>query len=291
MKGETPEEIVGFIRAMRKNMIPVALPGAIDICGTGGDGKSTFNISTAVAFVLAGAGVKIAKHGNRSASSRCGSADVLEALGVTIALNPKQAEAVFAKTGLVFLFAPLYHPALKQVMGVRKELAIRTIFNFLGPFANPASVEKQMIGVPNREIAAKLAEAAKMLGYKHLLIVTGTEGLDEISTSSTSHLFEVKQRWVKQTLIDPTTLGFKKVSHRQIAGGDKAYNAVCIRDILQGKKGPKRDIVVLNSAFALTVAGRAKTIHEGISIAENSIDRGKAKEALESLVKETRRYA
>lgn len=190
MKGETVEEIYGFIKTLRKNMISININDAIDVCGTGGDGSGTFNVSTAVAFVVAGAGIKVAKHGNRAASSSCGSADVLEALGVNINLTPKQAEQVFKKIGMVFLFAPLYHPAMKNVVTIRKELKIRTIFNFLGPFINPSRPARQLIGVPDEKIAEKLTLVSKKLGSKHVVIATSEDGLDEISIGGKTTLFE-----------------------------------------------------------------------------------------------------
>lgn len=291
MKGETSEEIVGFIKAMRENMILVSASNAIDVCGTGGDSSGTFNISTAVAFVVAGAGVKVAKHGNRAASSKCGSADVLEQLGVNLQVSSQQAEEIFNKVGMVFLFAPLFHPALKNLITVRKELNTRTVFNFLGPFANPASVKKHLIGVPSIEIAEKLAKVGKILGYDHLLIVTSEDGLDEMSISSISTLFEIKDNLVKQAVINPVSYGFKKVSKKEVIGGSIEQNARFIKEILQGIKSSKRDIVVFNSAYALYLAGIAADIKEGIKLAEESIDSGKARLVLENLVKETQKYA
>ncbi len=291
MKEETPDEIVGFIKAMRKNMVYVNASNAIDVCGTGGDSSGTFNISTAVAFVVAGADVKVAKHGNRAASSKCGSADVLEELGVNLQLSSQQAEEVFNQVGMVFLFAPNFHPSMKNVVAVRKELKVRTVFNYLGPFANPASVDKQLIGVPNVEIAKKLAEVGKTLAYKHLLIVTSEDGLDELSISSKTVLFEVKDHLVKQSTIDPTIYGLQKVDNSEVLGGNAQQNAGFIREILEGKKSAKRDIVLLNSAFALYVAGVISDIKEGIELAEKSIDSGKAKLVLENLIKETQKYA
>ncbi len=291
MKGETSDEIVGFIKAMKENMVRVKASNTIDVCGTGGDSSGTFNVSTAVAIVVAGTGVKVAKHGNRAASSKCGSADVLEELGINLQLSTEKAEAVFNKVGMVFLFAPLFHPAMKNVIAVRKELMTRTVFNFLGPFVSPASAEKQLIGVPNVEIAKKLAEVGKKLGYKHLLVVTSEDGLDEISISSKTTLFEVKNGSVKQSIVDPMAYGFKKVSKKEILGGNAAQNARIILDVLKGDKSPRRDIVILNSAFALYVAGVVEGIGEGISLAEKSIDSGKAKLVLENLVKETQKYA
>lgn len=291
MKEETSDEIVGFIKTMRKNMIKVNLHDAIDVCGTGGDGSGTFNISTAVAFVVAGAGVRVAKHGNRAASSKCGSADVLEKLGVNIQLSAHQTEQVFNKVGMVFLFAPLFHPALKNVITVRRKLKVRTIFNYLGPFANPALAERQIIGVPDKRVAKKLAEVGGNLGYKHLLIVTGEDGLDEISTSSKTALFEIKGHSVKESFIDPTKFGFTKALPKELMGGNADLNANFIRRILEGEKSAKRDIVVLNSAYTLYVAGAVKDIKEGIKLAEESIDSRKAKGVLGNLIKETQKYA
>lgn len=291
MKGESSEEIVGFIKAMRKNMIRVKAHNAIDVCGTGGDGRGTFNISTAVACVVAGAGVKVAKHGNRAASSKCGSADVLEELGINLQLSSQEAEDVLNKVGMVFLFAPLFHPAMKNVVAVRKELKIRTVFNFLGPFINPANVERQLIGVPGMEIAKELTEVAKKFDYKHLLIVTSEDGLDEVSTTSKSTLFEVKNNLVKQSLIDPAIYGFKRTSKEKLLGGSARQNAILIRELLQGKKDAKSDIVLFNSAFALFAAGAVADIKEGIKLAEKSIDTGAAISVLKNLVKETRKYA
>jgi anthranilate phosphoribosyltransferase len=290
MKGETTEEIVGFIKSMREHMVPVRIDNAIDVCGTGGDGTNTFNISTVVTFVVAGTGVKVAKHGNRAASSLCGCADVLEALGVFIQLSPKQAKKVIQKTGVVFLFAPLYHPSTKHVALVRKELEIRTIFNVLGPFSNPASVKRQLIGVPNRTIARKLAHVAKELGYEHLLLVTSNDGMDEISTSVPTKVFEIKKNIVREYTVSPQKYGFQNCSVEAISGGTPEQNALIIQSILDGQKGSARDIVVFNSAFALYVAGFAKDISEGIVLAEKSIDSGSAAKVLQSLIKETQGY-
>lgn len=289
MKGETTDEIVGFVRAMREKMVRVNAPDAIDVVGTGGDGSGTFNISTASAFVAAGAGVKVAKHGNRAASSKCGSADVLEALGVNIQLTKEQAEDVFQKVGMVFMLAPLYHPATKEVVGVRKELKIRTIFNVLGPLVNPASTVRQLMGVPNEHIAKTLAAAAKKLGYKRLLLVASQDGMDEVSIFAKTRAYEVKGESVRTFVIDPKTFGFKKASKKDIVGGDAAVNASLMRKVLGGEKSARRDIVVLNSACALYVAGVAKTIKDGITRAENSIDSGAAQGILENLIQETQR--
>ncbi len=292
IKGEAVDEIVGFIKIMRQKMHKIkALSTAIDVCGTGGDGASTFNISTTVAFVVAGSAVNVVKHGNKAASSLSGSADVLQALGVNIQLNPDQAEDVLNKVGMVFLMAPLFHPSMKQVALLRQELKIRTVFNFLGPFANPAGVKRQLIGVPNLQIAKKMAEVGRKLTYTHLLIVTSEDGLDEVSINAKTHVFEVKGKRVKKYVIDPQKFGFKKVSKEAIRGGDAGHNALIIKNILAGEKGPKRDIVLLNSAVALYVAGKAKNVKEGMRLASESIDSGSAKKILENLIKETQRYA
>lgn len=291
MKGESASEIVGLLRGMRAQMLHVQADNAIDVVGTGGDGSGTFNISTAAAFVAAGASAKVAKHGNRAASSKAGSADVLAALGVNVSLTKEQAEQVFKNAGIVFLMAPLFHPAMKNVVAVRKELKVRTIFNILGPFANPASTTRQLVGVPNIQIASKMAEAATQLGYEHLLIVTSDDGMDEISLSAKTHGYEVRDTTAEPITIDPEEFGFEASAKEAILGGTAEENAKIITDILAGGKGPKRDIVVLNTGFALYVAGIAKTPKEGIAKAEESIDNGKAAAALEALIRETKKFA
>lgn len=285
MKGDTVDEILGFIICMRSHMVKIRAPGTvIDTCGTGGDGMGTFNISTAAAFVVAGAGVQAAKHGNRNVSSLCGSADVLEELGVNIHLSPQQAEKMLVKTGFTFLFAPLFHPAMKYVGPVRRELTIRTVFNILGPFTSPAGVKRQIIGVPSIKLAEKLAKVATNLHYEHLLLVSSTDGLDEISLSSPTHLIEIKGRQAQKMIINPKDYGFQKVSVASFKGGDAKTNATIIKRILQGKVGPQRDIVILNSAAALLVAGKVKNIKEGIKVAEKSVDSGQAIKVLEKVI-------
>lgn len=291
VKGETTNEILGFIQTMKKHMIKINAPKALDIVGTGGDGSGTFNISTATSFVVAGAGVPIAKHGNRAASSKCGSADVLEALGVNINLTPQQAEEVFKKVGMVFLFAPLFHPAMKNIAPIRKELGIRTVFNFLGPFLNPAGTKIQLLGVPNLEIAEKLAKVATKLNFLHLMIVTSEDGIDEITITDNTKVFEIKDNSITRYALSPKEFGIKLASKKDLLGKDPKENAETIQNILKGEKGPKRDIVVLNSAVALYLAGRVKNIKQGILIAEKSIDSGAALNVLESLIKETKKYA
>lgn len=285
-KGETVEEITGLIEGMRKHMISLSsLGNAVDTCGTGGDRAGTFNISTTVALVSAGAGVKVVKHGNRAASSQSGSADVLEALGVNTQLSPEQAKQVAEKVGMVFLFAPLYHPAMKHIAPIRKELGVLTVFNYLGPFLNPAGVKRQLIGVPTPEIAEKLAKVASRLGYEHLIIASS--GMDEIDISRETKIYEVKGKEMALTIVDPQELGFQKAEVSDLQGGDASENAAIISNILNGKKGPGRDIVVLNSAYVLYAAGKTKDVEEGIKLAEESIDTGAAKKILEKLKMET----
>ncbi len=285
MKGETVGEILGFIRVMRRHMVKIKTSGlVIDTCGTGGDGKGTFNISTAVAFVVVGAGVAVAKHGNRGVSSQCGSADVLEALGVNIHLTPKQAETMLEKTGFTFLFAPLFHPGMKYVAPVRKELGIRTVFNHLGPFVSPAGVKRQIIGVADVKLAQKLAEVSSKLGYKHLLVVSSEDGLDEVSIYAPTHVFEIKGSRIKKMIINPQIFGFKKAATYEIKGGSAETNAKMIKNILTGEEGAKRDIVLLNSAAAFYVSGKAKNLEEGLGIAKKSIESGKARKVLEKVV-------
>lgn len=290
MKGESIEEIVGLVEEMRLKMLKVQAKDVIDIVGTGGDRSGTFNISTAAAFVAAGAGAKVAKHGNRAASSKSGSADVLLALGVNIQLAPEQAEEVLRNAGMVFLSAPMFHPAMKNIVAVRKALKIRTIFNILGPFANPAGTKRQLVGVPNADIAKKMAKAATKLGYTRLLIVASEDGMDEISLSAKTRAYEVRGKSVKTFTIDPKKYGFKKSSKKDILGGSAEENAAIIQEILNGTKSAKRDIVVLNAGFALVVAGLARSAREGIRLAEESIDSGKARVALEVLIRETQKY-
>ncbi|MCL4338323.1 anthranilate phosphoribosyltransferase [Patescibacteria group bacterium] len=285
MKEESPKEILGFINVMRKHMVKVKTrKSTIDTCGTGGDGKGTFNISTAAALVVAAAGVSVAKHGNRNASSLCGSADVLEELGVAINLTNVQAEKMLDKIGFTFLYAPLYHPAMKNVVPVRRELKIRTVFNFLGPFVSPAGVRRQIIGVPGINLAHKLSQVAIHLDYEHLLIIAGSDGLDEISLSAQTSLFEVKGRKTKEITVDPKNFGIEKALSEEIKGGDAKENAKIIKDIFGRVKSAARDIVILNSAAALYVAGKTKTISDGAWLAAETIDSGKARELLEKVV-------
>lgn len=289
-KGETVDEILGFIHTMRKYMIKIDAPNALDIVGTGGDGLGTFNISTATSFVVSGIGIPVAKHGNRAASSICGSADVLESLGVNIYLTPKQAEKVFKKVGMVFLFAPSYHPAMKQIAPIRKELGMRTIFNYLGPFLNPAQTKRQLLGVANMEIAKKLAIVATKLKFESLIIATSFDGMDEITTTSQTKIFDIRGSSSRSYKISPQQFGIKMARKKDLVGGDVNENAKIIRNILEGKEGLKRDIVVLNSAVACYLAGKVKNITSGIILAEKSIDSGSAFKILQNLILETQKY-
>lgn len=290
INGENPDEILGLIKLMRDKMIRIPFEGALDVCGTGGDMSGSFNISTATAFVVAGAGAYVAKHGNRAASSKCGSADVLEELGVNINLTSSQAKKILEKVGMVFIFAPLFHKATKNVVLVRKELKIRTVFNFLGPFLNPASVKRQLIGVPNVEVAKKLIQVGKKLKYEHLLIATSVDGMDEISISSKTNVFELKNGKIKKFVIDPTDYGFKLSPRKEITEGNLSQNAKYIIDLLNGVKNARRDIVVLNAGVALYVSGKAKSIEQGIEKSKESINNGRAKKVLENLIEETNKY-
>lgn len=292
MKGESPDEIVGLVRTMRKKMIKVeALGLVVDTCGTGGDGKGTINISTITAFVVSGAGVIVVKHGNRAASSLCGSADVLEALGVKINLDASKAAKVLKKVGMVFLFAPLFHPATKNVVLVRKELGVRTLFNFLGPLVNPAGVKRQLVGVPDIRIAKTLAKAATKLDYERILFVTSQDGTDEITLCAKTYAIEVKDDRIHEFIIDPSQFGFSKHKGNKISGGNAKKNAAVLRAVLAGEHGVVRDTVVINAAAALYVSGKASSIKDGIFFAEKSIDNGRAIRVLENLIEVTNKLS
>lgn len=284
-KGETVEEIVGFAKAMREKSakVPHSLPYCIDTCGTGGDGARTFNISTAASFVAAAAGAKIAKHGNRAMSSKSGSADVLEALGVNIGLSPEQAGKCMEEVGIGFMFAQLFHQSMKHAAGARKELGIRTVFNILGPLTNPASAKGQLLGVFDGNITGTMAEALKLLGTERALVVHGCDGLDEITVTGATKIAELKDGTIKEYYIDTADLGITKAKPAELAGGDASYNAGIIRSVLAGEKGPHRDITVINAAAAIYVAKLADDIKEGMTIAEEMIDSGLAAAKLEEL--------
>ena len=289
LKGETPEEIAGFATVMREKSLRVAVDGiAIDTCGTGGDRKGTFNISTAAAFVVAGAGLTVAKHGNRAASGDCGSADVLEALGVRIELSPEGVERCLREIGIGFMFAPAYHPAMRYAAPVRREIGIRTVFNVLGPMTNPAGVPCQLIGVGYPEVAEKMAEALRLFGTHHAIIVHSDDGMDELSLGSDTAGWEVLDGEIHPYLVRPRDLGLPHATPDDLRGGDPAANAATMRDILSGSSGPVRDAVVLNSGAALVAGDVATTLSEGIEMAAASISDGRAAEKLDALVSLTR---
>ncbi|KAA5805665.1 anthranilate phosphoribosyltransferase [Thermoanaerobacterium thermosaccharolyticum] len=278
MKGETIDEITGSAKSMIGNAVRLKLdsPYVIDTCGTGGDGGRTFNISTAVAIITSSAGVKIAKHGNRAVSSKSGSADVLSELGVKIDLEPEITKKFIDDVGFGFLYAPKYHSAMKNVAPIRRELGLRTVFNILGPLTNPASVKGQVLGVYDKKLTHVLAEVLLKLGCERALVVYGNDGLDEITTTTTTTVSEVKNGTVIDYTIDPHDYGINLSKDTDINGGDSKENAKIILDILEGQKGPKRDIVVLNSAAALYVGKAVDNIKEGVMLAEHLIDSGAA---------------
>ncbi|MGA8417426.1 MAG: anthranilate phosphoribosyltransferase [Candidatus Dormiibacterota bacterium] len=285
-KGETVDELAGMVESMRDHATPVSLPvEAVDTCGTGGDAAGTFNISTAAALVAAGAGCPVAKHGNRAASSRCGSADVLEALGVVISLSPEGVRRCVVEAGIGFLFAPDFHPALRHVAPVRRELGIRTVFNVLGPLANPARVRHQALGVANARLTPLMAEVLRRLGHVHSLVFTGPDGVDELGVAGPAECFEVTAKRVRAFVLDPQDVGLEAAPLDAVRGGDAATNAETIRSLLDGERGPRRDVVLLNAAAVLVAADAVTTLVDGIAVARESIDSGAARRSLEQLVR------
>lgn len=286
IKGETVEEIFGFAKVMRAHAERVYSQESniLDTCGTGGDGSHTFNISTTAAFVAAGAGVTVAKHGNRSVSSKSGSADVLETLGVKIDLSPEAVGKCLDEVGIGFLFAPTLHKAMKYAIGPRKEIAIRTVFNILGPLTNPAYASFQVLGVYDSNLTEIMAEALGNLGVKHALVVHGADGLDELSTTGKSKVSEMVKGKIENYHLDPEEFGIPLAKVEDLRGGSASDNAVILRAILEGEKGPKRDIVILNAGAALQAAEAVKDIREGIAEAQKSIDEGKALRKLLELI-------
>jgi len=286
MKGETEEEILETVRLFREYAIKIKAPeDAIDIVGTGGDRSGTFNVSTATAFVVAGSGVAVAKHGNRSASSLCGSIDVLEELGVKVDMTPETAERCLFECGITVLFAPLYHPAMKRVAPVRKELKIRTMFNILGPMLNPAQVKRQLLGVFSKEYMDTIARVLQKLGSKDVMIVHSEEGLDEITITGKTYIIRTKNGHFKSITVSPENVGLKRAMLKDIKGGDKKVNAKIILSILKGESSSYRDMVLMNASGALQVAGKASDFKEGIELAKESIDSGRAYGKLEELKK------
>jgi anthranilate phosphoribosyltransferase len=307
MKGETVEELIGFAQVMREKVARVptraeetaALTGTdremlIDTCGTGGDASGTFNVSTATAFVVAGAGLKVAKHGNRSMSglsgaSLCGSADVVETLGVKLELTPEQVGRCVAEVGIGFLYAPLLHTAMKHVMAARREVGIRTVFNLLGPLTNPAGANAQVIGVAAASLTESLARVLAELGTYRAFVVHGADGLDEISNTGESRVSEVREGVVRTYAVRPEDFGMPRASITELQGGDREQNAEIIRAVLDGKVGPRRDIVLMNAAAALVAGGRARDLKEGAAVAAQSIDSRAARGKLDALVALSRR--
>lgn len=306
MKGETIDEITGCAKVMREHATPIRVVNnkvvdldrddinieqetIVDTCGTGGDKTNTFNISTASAFVVAGTGLKVAKHGNRSVSSQCGSADVIEALGINLAVTPEVVEKCLNEVGIGFLFAPLLHGAMKYAAVPRKQIGIRTIFNILGPLANPAHATAQVLGVYSEQLCEVMAHVLDNLGTKRAMVVHGMDALDEISITGPTKVAELKDKKVQTYAITPEQFGMKKAALEDIRGGNAQENAQIILDILQGKKNPKRDVVLLNAGSAVYVGGKACAMAEGIKIAAESIDSGRALQKLEQLREYTRK--
>ncbi len=297
MKGETVEEIVGFAEAIRQAASELRVErdstvdvsgterdALVDTCGTGGDASGTFNISTATALVVAGAGVRVAKHGNRSVTSQCGSADVMEALGVNINLPALRVAACLNEVGIAFLYAPAMHSAMKYVQPARRELRLRTVFNLLGPLTNPANASAQVVGVYSADLVEKLAEALSMLGLHRALVVHGNDGLDEITVTTSTRIAEVRDGTVRSYEITPEEFGFERAGMEQLAGGDAEVNTGIIRQVLRGHRSACRDIVVLNAAAALVAGGKADHIGDAVPLAAQSIDSGAAAGKLHALV-------
>ncbi|PLX79813.1 MAG: anthranilate phosphoribosyltransferase [Desulfuromonas sp.] len=302
LKGETVPEIVGAARVMRERATPIRVGETVDLdrdeinldretildtCGTGGSGTKSFNISTTVAFVVSACGVKVAKHGNRSVSSACGSADVLEALGVNLNSTPAQVETAIRECGIGFLFAPALHGAMKHAIGPRREIGIRTIFNVLGPLTNPAGANRQVLGVYREDLVEVLAEVLVGLGCKRGFVVHGRDGMDEVTLTGPTRVGEIKDGKVDCYTVEPEDYGFSRCTLEDLQGGDAVQNAEIVRAILNGEKGPKRDVVLLNAAFGMVAAGQADTVEVGLQLAAAAIDEKRALEQLESLVKIT----
>lgn len=286
MKGETVEEVTGFVRAMRSSAIAISPRRSllVDTCGTGGDHSGTFNISTTTAFVVAGAGLAVAKHGNRSVSSRCGSADVLAALGVRLEFAPQRVAACIDEVGIGFLYAPLFHPAMQHAVSPRREMGMRTVFNILGPLTNPAGAQVQVIGVYDAGLIEKMAWVLNALDCRAAFVVHGADGLDELSTTGLNRIARLQDGRVCTFILDPLELGLSRATLSDLIGGDAAENAAILRAVLGGETGPQRDAVLLNTAYTLMAAGAAVDAGEGLALAAQSIDSGAAQARLESLI-------
>lgn len=287
MKGERPAEIVGFARTMREHAVQLTMPPGevFDTCGTGGDRSGTFNISSASAIVVAACGVRVAKHGNRSVSSRCGSADVFEQLGVSISVPPVVVERSLRDAGIAFFFAPAFHPSMKHAAQTRRDLGIRTAFNLLGPLTNPAGASRQLVGVPKPELTELMAHALRMLGTRRAWVVHGAEGIDEISISGHTKVAECRDGAVHTFYVHPSDFGIPKAPGEALRGGDAAENAAIVRSILAGTRGPARDVVLLNAGAALFVAGAVDAVRDGIGRAAEAIDSGAAARTLEAMAR------
>ena len=290
MKGETVDEIAGCAQAMRESAIPVK-PNRnqlVDTCGTGGDGSGTFNISTTVAFVAAGAGLAVAKHGNRSVSSRCGSADLLQALGVNLELAPEQVAQCIDEVGIGFLFAPKLHPAMKYALAPRQEIGLRTIFNILGPLSNPAQAKRQLLGVYHSDLTELMAEVLRALGAEHAFVVHGADGLDELSVTGLNKISRLHDGDIETYYLDPQDLGLPRAKLSDLAGGSVEDNAAITKALLAGKDGPKRDVILLNAAAVLIAGGKASSFSEGLKLAAEAIDNGSAQRKLYQLIEFSR---
>ncbi len=286
LKGETVDEITGMARVMRDNALRVHVEGPLlDTCGTGGDGKATFNASTAAAFVAAGAGARVAKHGNRAMTSACGSADVLEALGANLATSSEDVMLSIGEVGFGFMFAQAFHPAMKFAAGLRREIGVRTVFNILGPLTNPAGAQAQVVGVASAELAEKLAQVLQKLGTKHALVVFGEDGFDEVSLSAPTTIYEVRDSDVRNYTVTPEDLGVERQRPDAVSGGAAEENAKALRGVLSGDTGPLRDFTLINAAAALVAGDLASDLKEGVAVAAKSIDSGAALEKLEAFVK------
>ena len=286
MKGERPDEIVGLAQSMRARATRLSRTFApvFDTCGTGGDGANTFNVSTVAALVIAACGVRVAKHGNRSASSRCGSADLFEELGVNVAAPPPVVERCLDEAGIAFFFAQVFHPSMRHAAPTRKELGVRTAFNLLGPLTNPAGAARQLVGVPRPELTELVARSLGLLGAERAWVVHGADGLDEISTSGYTKVSECRDGAVNTFYLHPADVGLSKSPATDLRGGDAKDNAAIARAVLSGQRGAPRDIVLLNAAASLLIAGKAATIPEGLVMAANAIDSGRAAAVLDKLI-------
>ena len=290
IKGETATEVTGLVRAMLAAAAPLQVPGPLlDTCGTGGDRAGTFNVSTLTALVAVGAGQRVVKHGNRAMSGRCGSADLLEGLGVAITLPPEGVAATVADVGIGFCFAPVFHPAMRHAAGTRRELGVPTVFNFLGPLTNPARAAHQALGVADPRMAPIMAEVLRRTGIHHALVFYGHDGLDELTTTTTSTLLDVSADGVRELVVDPVELGLATAELVELLGGDVDRNVAIAKEVLDGQGGPARDMVLLNTAAALVAADAAISLPEGLEAAARSIDDGRTRDALDAWVESSRR--